>query len=248
MKSIEEYYKNDYLKMIDIDEETGYGAQRLFKEIIGEPKNLRILDVGVGTGSKIEWLVEKNEVYGLEINEVAISRAKKRGINVIKANIEERFPFEDKSFDLVICSQVLEHLVRPYKTLQEINRVLKPKGIFIVDVPNHFGLLSRIHILFGGNLYRDHAGYWRNEKFFEWNWPHIRFYTYSGFRNFLSTYGFDILEDFSDRAVLYRPIGIMMYTIRKRFQPIYPLIKRMYRPQLFSSSFIFKAVKVRDIR
>jgi len=147
---IKEYYEEDYNILLEIDEQSGFGSQKLFKDIIGDPENLRILDVGVGTGSKIEWLTERNDVYGLEINESAILKSKERGIKVIKADIEKKFPFDDKFFDLVICSQVLEHLVQPQNTMQEINRVLKTEGIFVVDVPNHFGLLSRLHIMWGG--------------------------------------------------------------------------------------------------
>ena len=244
---IKEYYEEDYNILLEIDEQSGLWSQKLFKDIIGDPENLRILDVGVGTGSKIEWLTERNDVYGLEINESAILKSKERGIKVIKADIEKKFPFDDKFFDLVICSQVLEHLVQPQNTMQEINRVLKTEGIFVVDVPNHFGLLSGLHIMRGGgDLYRDHRGYWKDREFFEWNCPHIRFYTYNGFRHFLKINRFEILEDFSDKVHLYWSVSVVSLLFKKL--RVHWLFKKFYSPRLFSSSYIFKCRKAGDIK
>ncbi len=47
----------------------------------------------------------------------------------------KNFPFEDETFDSAICSEVLEHVFEPNQFLQEINRVLKKKGLIILTLP-----------------------------------------------------------------------------------------------------------------
>jgi ubiquinone/menaquinone biosynthesis C-methylase UbiE len=44
-------------------------------------------------------------------------------------------PFPDASFDVIVCSHVLEHIVEDHKALRELYRVLKPKGIAVLQVP-----------------------------------------------------------------------------------------------------------------
>ena len=67
-------------------------------------------------------------------------------------------PFSDNSFDQVICSEVLEHIVDYQGVLQEIKRVLKPGGLFAVSVPRYFPewvcwmLSSAYHEVPGGHL------------------------------------------------------------------------------------------------
>ena len=59
-------------------------------------------------------------------------------VNYWKLNVEkDPFPFEDQSFDMVLCAEVLEHLIQsPGSMMREINRVLKPGGILILTTPN----------------------------------------------------------------------------------------------------------------
>lgn len=69
-----------------------------------------------------------------------------------------KLPFNDHSFDHVICSEVLEHIVDYDSVLTEIKRVLKPGGLFAVSVPRYFPewvcwvLSSAYHEVPGGHL------------------------------------------------------------------------------------------------
>jgi 2-polyprenyl-3-methyl-5-hydroxy-6-metoxy-1,4-benzoquinol methylase len=91
-----------------------------------------ILDVGCGDGSFSEWMPEFNWV-GVDINEEKSKYNGKR----LTHNIEVfPYPFEDQSFDGVVCSEVLEHLWNPEGVHQEVYRLLKPKGVYIISTPN----------------------------------------------------------------------------------------------------------------
>ncbi len=90
----------------------------------------RILDVGCGS-RPYENLIPAREYIGLEID-TPESRARGKA----DAFYDGRsFPFEDVSFDSVICNQVLEHVFEPDLFVQEIARVLKRDGRLLLTVP-----------------------------------------------------------------------------------------------------------------
>ena len=55
----------------------------------------------------------------------------------------QNLPFKPKSFDTVLCSEVIEHVKEPYTALKEINRVLKKSGILILTAPHLFYVHER---------------------------------------------------------------------------------------------------------
>ena len=100
----------------------------------------KVLDAGCGKGFQL--LKRYRTLYGdgssLHAMDV-ISQEPEAGIDYIKQDISERFPFESEFFDLVFCSEVLEHLTDPGACLSEIKRVLKKGGTAVLSVPNSTG-------------------------------------------------------------------------------------------------------------
>lgn len=94
----------------------------------------RILDAGVGLGGLLESL-ENYEKYGVDVALPYLKVAKSSGINVALANLEN-LPYDDRVFDCVITCDVLEHVFRLDKVLSELLRVLAPKGLLVIRVPN----------------------------------------------------------------------------------------------------------------
>jgi 2-polyprenyl-3-methyl-5-hydroxy-6-metoxy-1,4-benzoquinol methylase len=97
----------------------------------------RLLDIGCGNGDFI-WLAQKRgwNVSGAELSESAVEYAvQMRDLDVVKAP-SDKLPYDDNSFDVVTVLDVLEHLPNPHKVFASINRVLKPGGQVIVQVPN----------------------------------------------------------------------------------------------------------------
>ena len=67
-------------------------------------------------------------------------------------DLEGRFPYDDGVFDLVVFTEVLEHLSRdPLQTMSEINRITKKKGFLVLSTPNCASARSILRILRGGN-------------------------------------------------------------------------------------------------
>jgi SAM-dependent methyltransferase len=96
---------------------------------IAEVRPQRVLDAGCGSG---EWaaLLTAPEIVCVDQSEAAVDAARARGLEALRANIE-LLPFEDESFDVVMCNWVLYHLDDLDQGLKEIARVLRPGGRFV---------------------------------------------------------------------------------------------------------------------
>lgn len=93
----------------------------------------RILDVGVGLGRVLSGFPEL-ERYGVDISFDYLEEARKRGINVCYALVEE-LPYTAEYFDLVVCADVLEHVLDLTLACRNILAVLKKGGHLIIRVP-----------------------------------------------------------------------------------------------------------------
>ena len=109
-----------------------------------------MLDLGCGEGRHIFGLMEKFpdlKCIGLDPHIESLDKAFE-GLKFLESisNTKTNFlsgsayslPFSDDSFDLVVCSEVLEHLHDYKDAIKEINRVLKPGGQFLASVPAEF--------------------------------------------------------------------------------------------------------------
>lgn len=90
----------------------------------------RLLDIGCGT-KPFEFMFNVDEYIGLEINEEG--RQNHSHADILYDG--EVMPLEDKSFDSVFSSEVLEHVFNPDTFLKEANRVMKMNGLFLLSTP-----------------------------------------------------------------------------------------------------------------
>lgn len=108
--------------------------ENLLKKYLPQKTNLKILDAGCGPGAALIYLAKFGGIIGIDISDEALKYARKRG-KVKKADISS-LPFKDKTFDAVVCLDLLYHKwVNTKKAISEIARVLKPGGVFLVREP-----------------------------------------------------------------------------------------------------------------
>src|SRR3989344_9047987 len=108
------------------------------------PNNIdNILEVGCASGDYTFYYSQKcKNIIGIDPSEDLIKKAKLDYPKIdFRVGSAEDLPFGDKLFDVVILGDVLEHVNNETKSLNEIHRVLKPKGILILTAPNK-GLFS----------------------------------------------------------------------------------------------------------
>lgn len=111
----------------------------------------QVLEVGVTPGQFTRLLVESGyTVSGVDLNPASRQALwQQLGVEVRQANLErESVPFADSSFDWIVFSEVIEHLVySPLPVLRELRRVLKPGGKLVITTPNELYAKSRLQSL-----------------------------------------------------------------------------------------------------
>lgn len=147
------------------------------------------LEIGCGTGA-FGALVKRMRhcrYTGVEINEAAAKIARSRLDSVLIANIEEAsLPLTEKSFDCLICNDVLEHLVDPWATLKNLTKFLAPSGHLVISLPN-----VRFSEVIKDLIFRKRWDY-KDEGVLDRT--HLRFFTEKSARDLIEYGGFEILK------------------------------------------------------
>lgn len=137
-----------------------------------------ILDIGCGEGFVDAFLFQKNPQYqirGIDISKKAIRKAR---VRVPKLLVQQgdacNLPFKKNTFDLTLCTEVLEHLDNPQKAILEARRVSKRYCLFSIPNEPIFSLLT-----FFSGTYIKHLGKHPD---------HLNFWTKNSFRKLLQKY------------------------------------------------------------
>jgi SAM-dependent methyltransferase len=114
--------------------------RNLFKKEIAKlklPADAAILDAGTSTGTNLRMLQEMGftNVRGLDMSDEAIRWCAEKGLGTVHKGDVCSMPFADASFDLVLATDIVEHVEFDVRALQDIRRVLKPWGSAIITVP-----------------------------------------------------------------------------------------------------------------
>ncbi len=108
------------------------------------------LDVGAGNGELIDRVMREFPVspQACDYRDDLLTL---EGVPVQVANLNtDPLPYPDASFDLITCTEVLEHLEHYRAALREMNRLLRPGAVLIVSTPNVLNVRSRLrYLLFG---------------------------------------------------------------------------------------------------
>lgn len=185
------------------------------------PVHKRILTLGGGIANDLWHLTQNNFVVNADYATSGLEVGKKFGVQGVSVNLNAcaALPFSDRTFDLIVCNDILEHLLDPLSVLKEAIRVLRDDGTIVISIPNHFYWPMRLRLLLGrGIIWRgilsDHG-----QLYHEWDYMHIRFFTYKGFRQFLDAAGLRPMKfywDFGNLAHYFNPDRHIEPQLRKR--------------------------------
>lgn len=148
-------------------------------------RSKRALEVGCGAGFFTKELVNLGfDATGIDLSAVGIERAKSAvpEATFLQHDLTQPLPFDDESFDLVWCSEVLEHLFSPRGVLEQIRRVLRPGGQLLVTVPYH-GTVKNLAIALLAF-----------ERHYDPEYPHVRFFTRKSLRRVTERAGLQVDE------------------------------------------------------
>lgn len=127
----------------------------VFRGLMPPVAGKRVLDAGCSAGGylAVARLMGASLAVGVDLDTDALRRSHvwnsthDLGTNVASADVAQ-LPFRERSFDIVICSEVLEHVSDPQPVMSELVRVLRPGGWAAISLPNvvsyHWGLERRI--------------------------------------------------------------------------------------------------------
>jgi len=167
-------------------------SERKDLEVIARlvPEGARVLDLGCGNGELLAHLMHHRGCsgYGVELADDNLLACARRGVNVIQLNLEEGLKlFDDRSFDVVLQLETLQHLRNAEHMLRETARVGR---IGIVSFPNFAHWPNRMSILRGRMPVTRALPY-------EWyDTPNIRVGTYKDFEVLARKNGLDVIDSF----------------------------------------------------
>jgi len=122
------------MSKLRVYEERTYEYVRLFERYISGARI--ILDVGCGTGAFSKAVVSRERlVIALDIDGDALRRIENNYIEKVCADAQN-LPFRDSSVDCALAISLLEHLESPERCVKELYRVLRRRGVAVVQLPN----------------------------------------------------------------------------------------------------------------
>jgi methionine biosynthesis protein MetW len=167
-------------------------SERADLEVIASlvPQGSRVLDLGCGSGELLAHLASTKGCsgYGIEIDDAKLRDCVARGVNAIQLNLDDGLAlFADRSFDVVLQLDTLQHLKNTERMLRETARVGR---IGIVAFPNFAHWPNRLHVL-GGRMPVTRA------LPYQWyDTPNIRVGTYADFEVLARTCGLRVTDSF----------------------------------------------------
>jgi 2-polyprenyl-3-methyl-5-hydroxy-6-metoxy-1,4-benzoquinol methylase len=106
----------------------------------------KLLDLGCATGFLLDVARDQGyEPFGIELNPYSAKQAQGRfGADHVHCGTTDDHPFAQGSFDVVVMSDLLEHVRSPRKLLDQTRALLRPGGVVVVVAPNVGGLSSKV--------------------------------------------------------------------------------------------------------
>ncbi|HEX3935784.1 MAG TPA: methyltransferase domain-containing protein [Puia sp.] len=153
--------------------------------LIPDNRGQKILEIGAGTGNTLHYIKETGiaaEVMGVELMKLPGSNQESPLIDRFQiANIEQdEIKAPPEYFDVILCADVLEHLVDPWATIDKIAGYLKKDGVLIVSMPNIREWKTLAKVIFKGEFtYYPEGGIMDR--------THLRFFCKKNIRDLLTT-------------------------------------------------------------
>lgn len=169
----------------------GIGHTRLKRilSLVGKAGGQKVLDVGCASGYLGKLIKDNhNAVDGVEISQAAADEARKKIDKVYVLDIEKEWPQEiyNNQYDLLVCTEVLEHVFDPSNVLKYAAKALAPGGHIIISTPNFMVWTHRLQFLLGKFEYTDQGML---------DFGHIRFFTYAYLKKVLADNNLSIVEE-----------------------------------------------------
>lgn len=185
------FYENDaristILSLVDYSDET-----------------IKALDIACYDGTIAKLIKDKIgncNMYGIDYSNNTEKLVKEKGINFKKVDLNKVIDFSDNTFDIIFAGEIIEHIYDTDLFIQEVKRILKPNGRFIITTPNVVSFGRRIMYLFGIGAFMEASLTYPKEPLAA---GHIRFYTHKLLIDFMKFNKFELIKSTSDTVNLF---------------------------------------------
>jgi len=161
------------------------GARASFVDALPPNPSAKLLEIGAGTGATSAYALATGKCgwcCGVELCEAPAQLARTKLQQVIVGDVEDLdLEFPDNHFDVLLLSEVLEHLRDPWAVLKQLARLLKPGALVMAGSPN----VSHHSVIL--NLLR---GAWPHESHGIYDATHLRWFTPTSYRRMFEECGF----------------------------------------------------------
>ena len=223
-------------------------------DLISRDSRCTVLDIPSGSGAFVKRLMDAglSDIIAIDIEDVL----EIENVNFIEGDMNKPLALPDESCDTVVCIDGIEHISRQFDFVQEIYRILKNRGEFIISTPNVSSLRSRYRWLTTGHHHKCMSPLDENNPS---PLHHIGMVSYPEIRYMLHTNGFRITETRTNRIkpvswiflcllpLVYLSTYFVYYRTGKK-QNLKELntavFKKMFSKEvLFGETLIVKAIK-----
>lgn len=186
--------------------EAGNLSHQRIVECFEKNQNAKVLDLGCDNGGLIIQKAKKGigsgNIWGLDNNRGKLAIAKRSGLRVIFSDLNNKFPLNNSSFDVVHASQIIEHLENVDGFVEEIWRVLKPGGYAVIATENLSSWHNLAALVFGWQAFSQQVsrkfpvgnplGFGKREVVKKWAGEHQQIFTIKGLRELFEIYQFKV--------------------------------------------------------
>jgi methionine biosynthesis protein MetW len=177
-------------------------SERSIYKLLEKNPKAKVLDLGCWDGDlslKVAKIIGTKKVYGIEIDPNKVKEAKLKGVIAYEEDLNKKISFKNNFFDVVIASQVIEHLYDTDNFVEEIYRVLKPNGYVIISTNNLASWHNLFALVLGYQPFPSDISKYTNIgkliglfKGDGKSWSHLRIFTTSSLIDLLKFYKFNI--------------------------------------------------------
>jgi SAM-dependent methyltransferase len=166
--------------------------------------DLRLLDLGCWDGATSErYIPAQARVFGVELEGGASGQALRRGIRVVRGDLNRPLPWRDQSFHVVTSNQVIEHLSDTDTFVREILRVLRRGGLAVVSTENLSSWHNILALMLGWQAFSltnvnhlnpgigNPLANLRGSEPLNRGWEHLRVFSFRGLIELFRIHGFE---------------------------------------------------------